>query len=400
MLDPGVPDLIRKIATSRISGSSQNFHDALEPGISVLEVQVALERALYPYNACPPLSHPVMLNKNEIIDQDLPPCDTHAQLSKLFHTLSDLNIYMCQLQLKIIVAKSTAASTEVCAAILDEFLATLEGANESYIGLWRDLVSALPPELALDLSGKAEHSFLSTFRLDGSLDPNMKPILLKALRATTEATSNLASHGALSRIQQIRRRLSSFLLSRSSSDEPNIQQENPTAELASLYISSLLLLLIIHQGTLRHPDCPQTTLSQLSILLSRLMIYFLHLGQVALPEYIFDVLSILSDCLSEDSRTRYIDIMRSKYGITDPRLVALFGRSEDSGHAWHYLATGSTPPVRSESERKRLPGGPSSKIHKPFPLRRWEMMQDATPTRTETDTSLSLTLFGARQAIL
>ena len=36
----------------------------------------------------------------------------------------------------------------------------------------------------------------------------------------------------------------------------------------------------------------------------------------------------------------------------------------------------------------------------PFPFRRWEMVQDATPTIGENDTSLSLTFFGARKAVL
>ena len=36
----------------------------------------------------------------------------------------------------------------------------------------------------------------------------------------------------------------------------------------------------------------------------------------------------------------------------------------------------------------------------PFPLRRWEMVQDATPIIGENDTCLSLSLFGARKSVL
>ena len=36
----------------------------------------------------------------------------------------------------------------------------------------------------------------------------------------------------------------------------------------------------------------------------------------------------------------------------------------------------------------------------PFPLRKWEMMQDTTPLVMENDTSLSLALFGARKTVL
>ncbi len=37
---------------------------------------------------------------------------------------------------------------------------------------------------------------------------------------------------------------------------------------------------------------------------------------------------------------------------------------------------------------------------RPFRIRRWEMMHDVTPLSAENDTSISLTLFGARRSVL
>lgn len=39
-------------------------------------------------------------------------------------------------------------------------------------------------------------------------------------------------------------------------------------------------------------------------------------------------------------------------------------------------------------------------VRQAFPIRRWETLPDATPLMTENDTSISLTLFGARKAVL
>ncbi|KAL9029999.1 MAG: hypothetical protein Q9196_001829 [Gyalolechia fulgens] len=61
-------------------------------------------------------------------------------------------------------------------------------------------------------------------------------------------------------------------------------------------------------------------------------------------------------------------------------------RMNTTGASWLQMVT------------KKAPGGKAAQ--RPFPVRKWETMPDATPLMTENDTSVSLTLFGARKAVL
>jgi mediator of RNA polymerase II transcription subunit 12 len=161
-----------------------------------------------------------------------------------------------------------------------------------------------------------------------------------------------------------------------------------------------------------------------------------------LCEYICDVLSLLADPLTEDGLS-CLRFSLAKKGYTDPRTTAVLGVNH-SPDTW--LALVSHPNVQGQGARAMLqkqaaaggqqrqqaaavamqqqqqqqqnqnlaarnpvkgpmgmnaatPGfAPASEVKVvPYPLRRWEIMSNATPTVGDNDTSLSLTLFGARK---
>lgn len=115
-----------------------------------------------------------------------------------------------------------------------------------------------------------------------------------------------------------------------------------------------------------------------------------------LSEHVLDVLTVLTDSLSDDTRSQCIRLLRDQYRTRDPRLLFLFGYSENAEGEWLQLMTNSLSASTAKSEG--LVGANEST--QPFPLRKWEMMQDTTPLVTENDTSLSLALFGARKTVL
>ncbi|KAK5133453.1 hypothetical protein LTR08_007695 [Meristemomyces frigidus] len=147
-----------------------------------------------------------------------------------------------------------------------------------------------------------------------------------------------------------------------------------------------------------------------------------------LAEYIGDVASLLADGLPEAT---LVGVARSAATtkLVDARVHAILGTTLGATDAWLALASQIQPPgtqqqralakhasqipqasARSGAQGPAL-GGPQRAwphvgAHRapvemkmtPFPLRRWEIMPDATPTMGENDSSLSVALFGARKA--
>ncbi len=112
-----------------------------------------------------------------------------------------------------------------------------------------------------------------------------------------------------------------------------------------------------------------------------------------LIEQTFDLALYLVDSLPEDMRQLCIRSLRDTI----------------SSHRISYLLSIAPNPtewlVLSQKERILPPpgaGGVESAVEKeklvPFSLRRWEMLGEPTPNVGENDTSLSLTLFGARRS--
>lgn len=163
---------------------------------------------------------------------------------------------------------------------------------------------------------------------------------------------------------------------------------------------------------------------QLLACLSTILVHPKLQGQQELIEYVYDVASILADNLSEANLSMLSRSVASK----DPVLSSLFG-TYPSPDAW--LAIVSHPQTQATQQQRALmkqagtqqptSGRQSSQqspvqqhgFHRtparndgrsavetktmPFPLRRWEIMSDATPMVGDNDTSLSLGLFGARK---
>ncbi|KAK4495399.1 hypothetical protein PRZ48_013730 [Zasmidium cellare] len=143
-------------------------------------------------------------------------------------------------------------------------------------------------------------------------------------------------------------------------------------------------------------------------------------------EYIFDVASALADKVPEGGLQM---LAKANAALAkDPRLACILGHSS-TPDGW--LALVSHPQPQGSQQQRALmkqaggsqqqqsqgrPSVPASPLQGsnlfgkapigrpmgetktvPYPLRRWEIMSDATPTVGDNDTSLSLTLFGARK---
>ena len=163
-------------------------------------------------------------------------------------------------------------------------------------------------------------------------------------------------------------------------------------------IHVLLRLLTTHQTTAQHPNFPQATLYSIVMSLSAFLIHPYLSKQSVLVDHIHDVLTLLSDSLTEESRIRCISTLRNHYYTLDSRLSPIFGFPDLTEDDRLRLVTNFT--TGPELEAPDIAGGYLKMANQFFSLRRWEMMQDATPLLGENDASLSLTLFGARRSVL
>jgi hypothetical protein len=113
----------------------------------------------------------------------------------------------------------------------------------------------------------------------------------------------------------------------------------------------------------------------------------------------------MTDSATDEIRSKCIQVLIEKNQAKDPRLHFIFGFCDKLEGEWlqsfSFPSSSSSSALASQSgargeEPQRAPP-PTNKS--PFHVRKWEMVQEATPLIAENDTSLSLTLFGAREVV-
>ena len=314
----------------------------------------------------------------------------YNRISRLIDSTSDFNIPLIQLELRAILSDSGFLGNGED-AISDIFVERARASRVDRVDLWASLVSELPLTQAASVREKAEAEILCLGVTDGTWMSSGSETRLDALTTIIEAAAfSIPDAGNFSFLDHVADGLSMICSSpqlerfRHDSDEINFDR-------VCQAIHVLLSLLVIHQSTIQHPRFSQSAFFQILVSLSRLLIHPCLAFHPTLPNYVFDILALLSDSLSEDVRMRCIRTLRDHHHSQDPRLRFIFGYPETVNGEWLQLTTRPSAIAEAKLEGVTM---------QPYSLRRWEMMQDATPVSTENDTSLSLTLFGARKSVL
>lgn len=394
---PAFTNLIQNImlfGAQSVAGISRAF----ETGLSIVQVHRAIDRALYP-------SHP----------HDLALPGFRSEIAKIVRSITDFNVPLCQLKLRTIFGVAIGKSENAAGDLLATLLEAARIPDDANLDYWADLVFGLSGGQALQVREEAEAELLSLIARDSI------PCLVERNRLTTSLTSvieatafSIADRGTSSLVTQIADRFAVLL-----SSAQLLESDHNTEELLankfgkgpdSFYVSLniLLRLLLIHQSTFQQTRFPQHTLARLLIVLSLLLVHPALASHPLLSDYIFDVLAFLTDIVTDETRSRCVRTIRDQQRSKDPRLLFLFGFPDGIEDEWLQLASNSSS--ASDVKAFEVVGVSTSTTativtttttpRQQFPLRRWELMQDATPLVTENDTSLSLTLFEARKAIL
>ncbi|KAL9014447.1 MAG: hypothetical protein Q9173_000908 [Seirophora scorigena] len=151
-------------------------------------------------------------------------------------------------------------------------------------------------------------------------------------------------------------------------------------------LDALLRLLYVHESAFYIPNASEITITQILVLLSLIVVHPLPALYIHISNDICDFLVTLVEHLSPAIHSRCINSLHNQYHIKDSRFDYIYGYHGSTDNKWIKFVMG-------ESLTRKA-------VRQAFPIRRWETLPDATPLMTENDTSISLTLFGARKAVL
>ena len=316
--------------------------------------------------------------------------DRYGRISSLLNSTSDFNVPLVQLALRATLS-DTGWSHNAKETLSDILVERASASRDGRVELWACLVSELPVAQAASVREKAETQLICLVVTDTTSMCHVDKTRLNGLSTIIEATGfSVSSTETSPFLDQIADGVS-MICSSSQLDKYYHGHGEIDSDNVCRTIDVLLSMLIVHQSTIQHPRFSQQTLFQVLISLSRLLIHPFLTLHPTLSSYVFDTLALLSDSLSDDFRTRCIRTLLEHHQSQDPRLRFVFGYPEAINREWLQLVTKSSTIAEAKIEGVTV---------QPCSLRRWEMMQYATPVSTENDTSLSLTLFGARKSVL
>ena len=313
-------------------------------------------------------------------------------LAKLIEDVNEYNILFYQLKLQAILWTGTTRTANVNASTFARMLIKATSNNPpNRVNLWARLVSVLRLDSAKIIREQVEDALISGVSGPNATcafyRPGCRQGLLTLVEATLFDSYNL---GPSSIIERISHALSSAVSHLQRTD--SIGRHSVTLA----HIHTLLRLLVIHHSVFREPRNAQNMLSRIIISLC------LILNNTSSPQNylatdrdVFDVLALLSDYLTDESRTCCARTLYDRFKVICKRLSFVFGALESLESERLQLVSNSS---LFEHANDRLPKD-ATPVRQSYGFRRWEMMPDATPVITENDASLSLCFFGARKPV-
>ena len=277
--------------------------------------------------------------------------DTRQKISQLLDNVSNLNRPLSQFWLRKIQASALdameideSASTVLADVLVEKLGHTLQ----PQVALWSHLLLNLPADSALSIRETAEQAILS------GVDDGLAPVssgckssmddLLDIVGATAFSISDTATSPMLEQISERLSRLVSLPLLNNHSQGGKGELDQFAGK-----VGILLRLLTVHQSTMQHPEVSQAILSRIGLSLAHLYTHLPVSSYLTLATHIFDVLALVSDSLSEDTRSRCIHTLSDSNGIKDMRICFIFGDiSTSSEGEWLQLVSESCINVRWE----------------------------------------------------
>ena len=322
----------------------------------------------------------------------------------LLNLADDLSLPFCQVKLAAMFRRDEIAidgADSGQAEDLEAFDRAIESAVAAGKTTWASIVPLLDSSIAQRLRQRAEARFLAQFpspRATSSEESMHNRVvhaenLLHIIGATAHNVSaTITSIGGNNLAYEIVATLNGLWLLLANSQSREIRDM-----ITLKWLPLLLSFTTIHIPSFEATKASHETRAKAILGLAAIFLQLQALEPATdeikiLVEQAFDLALCLVDVLPEDMRQQCIRSLRDT--ASNPRISYLFS----------YAPNPTEWLVLSQKERIVPPPGAGAAerlIEKeklaPFSLRRWEMLGEPTPNVGENDTSLSLTLFGARR---
>ncbi|KAK0111317.1 RNA polymerase II mediator complex subunit [Cadophora gregata] len=396
-----------------INGSSQplNFQTLFcsQEMCDLYRYYVLIDAVAFTQNLIFPLLRSSVLGAvdaiNTTVDKLLLASSAHERITPelLLNIADDLSLPFCQVKLGAMLQSQEAeldrghAQSEHLAA----FDRAIESAVEAGKTTWASIIPLLDVSISQHLRKRADSQFLGLFpnpklnRSDGPWIPgrisraeNLLHIINATAHSISASPAQDSTNNSLASDMVIALNGTWLLLT-------NSQAQDIRDSVVSRWLPLLLSFVTIHAGAFEASKQGHEYRAKATLTLSAI---FLHLqaldtGTEAvgnLIEQIFDLALHLVDNLPDDTRQQCIRSLRDV--TSSPPISYLFSIAANPTE-WLLLrqkdrTLSVTDPEENSVEKVKLT---------PFTLKRWEMLGEPTPNVGENDTSLSLTLFGARR---
>ncbi|KAL8983564.1 MAG: hypothetical protein Q9177_004941, partial [Variospora cf. flavescens] len=332
----------------------------------------------------------VIIRNTEFPEQDGTP-DLHAcrqdGLRPLLLKVGILSLPTSCLYLQGIIKEKSESGENTSELIVSTMLGMVSSSSTLQTELWAIMISALPSEQRTAIRDRAESEFFAL--LANESDPQLSegPKLIQCLlpclnRAGEDVHTAASASRIMAQIHESLARLTAWLhLFGPTTIAGNVEDSS-----SHLKLDALIRLLYIHESAFHIPNVSESKIRQVLVLLSILVVQPLPALYIHISNDICDFLVTLVEHLSPAMYSHCIHTLHNQYHINDSRFDYIYGYDGSKDNKWIQLQ------VEATSTRKAA--------RQAFPIRRWETLPDATPLMTENDTSISLTLFGARKAVL
>ncbi|KAL8969369.1 MAG: hypothetical protein Q9197_004381 [Variospora fuerteventurae] len=332
----------------------------------------------------------VVIRNIEFPEQYCTP-DLHAcrqdGLRPLLLKVGILSLPTSCLYLQGIIKEKSESGENTSELIISTMLGMVSSSTTLQIELWAIMISALPSEQRTAIRDRAESEFFALLANESDPQLSERPKLIQCLlpclnRAGEDVHTAASASRIMVQIHESLARLTAWLhLFGPTTIAGNVEDSS-----SHLKLDALIRLLYIHESAFHIPNVSESKIRQVLVLLSILVVQPLPALYIHISNDICDFLVTLVEHLSPAMNSHCIHTLHNQYHINDSRFDYIYGYDGSKDNKWIQLQ------VEATSTRKAA--------RQAFPIRRWETLPDATPLMTENDTSISLTLFGARKAVL
>jgi mediator of RNA polymerase II transcription subunit 12, fungi type len=322
----------------------------------------------------------------------------------LLNIADDLSLPFCQVKLAAMFRRDDAAMDGADygqSEDLEAFDRAIESAVATGNTTWASIVPLLDASIAQRLRQRAEARFLALFpspKIASGEESMHNRVahaenLLHIVDATAYSVSaTTISLGATHLASDIVTTLNGLWLLLATSQSSEIKDA-----ILSKWLPLLLSFTLIHTSSFEATKAGHESRAKAILALTAIFLQLQALDSnlediKVLGEQTFDLALYLVDALPEDMRQQCIRSLRDT--SASPRISYIFSFAPNPTE-WLVLSQrektvshpGASAAERAIEKEKSVP----------FSLRRWEMLGEPTPNVGENDTSLSLTLFGARR---